>query len=302
MLTKYVNNKKKSWDDFIDTCVFAYNTSQHESTKFTPFELMFGRKAYLPIDATLEKSTPEQLLGEWQQQSGFTTADIEGFTASRQKLVEDAKSNIKEAQKKQKHYYDLKHAKPCIFDIGAKVLLKDFTRKKRKGGKLDKKWIGPFEVQKSLSKGLFVISAIDNPSVSVRRVTGAHLKPYLTPPASPPKDSASLSHHNSFESSLSNSYLKRSFDNTRDSRDSSSPDSSFEVPLDTIYSTPIKRAKISFEVSPDHSSLDVSTPVKGAKRSFGFSSDLSPIKSGDSDSSDSQCGMWFNCYTMLNYY
>ena len=40
MLTKSVQNKN-SWDEYIDTCVFVYNTSQHESTTFTPFELMF---------------------------------------------------------------------------------------------------------------------------------------------------------------------------------------------------------------------------------------------------------------------
>ena len=42
MLKKYVQDKKKSWDEYIDTCVLAYNTSRHESTTFTPFELMFG--------------------------------------------------------------------------------------------------------------------------------------------------------------------------------------------------------------------------------------------------------------------
>ena len=36
MLTKYVQDKKNTWDEYIDTCVFAYNTSKHESTTFTP--------------------------------------------------------------------------------------------------------------------------------------------------------------------------------------------------------------------------------------------------------------------------
>lgn len=30
--------------------VYAYNTSKHESSKFTPFEVMFGRKAVVPVD------------------------------------------------------------------------------------------------------------------------------------------------------------------------------------------------------------------------------------------------------------
>ena len=50
MLRKYIQEKKEKWDDYLDTCTFAYNTSRHESTKFTPFEIMFGRKAILPLD------------------------------------------------------------------------------------------------------------------------------------------------------------------------------------------------------------------------------------------------------------
>ena len=50
MLRKYIQEKKEKWDDYLDTCSLAYNTSQHESTKFTPFEIMFGRKAILPLD------------------------------------------------------------------------------------------------------------------------------------------------------------------------------------------------------------------------------------------------------------
>ena len=54
MLLKYIQENKTSWDEFLDTCIFAYNTAEHESTKFSPFELMFGRKPVLPVD--IEKS------------------------------------------------------------------------------------------------------------------------------------------------------------------------------------------------------------------------------------------------------
>ena len=45
MIVKFIKENKESWDEFLDTCVFAYNTAEHESSKFTPFELMFSRKA-----------------------------------------------------------------------------------------------------------------------------------------------------------------------------------------------------------------------------------------------------------------
>ena len=37
----------------LECCLFAYNTSKHESSIFTPFEVMFGRQAVLPIEVTL---------------------------------------------------------------------------------------------------------------------------------------------------------------------------------------------------------------------------------------------------------
>ena len=42
------------WDDLLDTCIYAYNASVHVSTSFTPFEVMFGRKAVLPIDVEMD--------------------------------------------------------------------------------------------------------------------------------------------------------------------------------------------------------------------------------------------------------
>ena len=39
----------------------SYNTSQHDSTKFTPFMLRFGSRATLPIDVELEHQDSEDL-------------------------------------------------------------------------------------------------------------------------------------------------------------------------------------------------------------------------------------------------
>ena len=55
MLVKFIQSKKSAWSSFLDTCTFAYNTSRHESTHFTPFQLMFNCQATLPIDIELRK-------------------------------------------------------------------------------------------------------------------------------------------------------------------------------------------------------------------------------------------------------
>ena len=51
-LQKLVNDRQDDWDDLLDNILFAYQTSRQDSTKCTPFLLMYGREARLPIDVT----------------------------------------------------------------------------------------------------------------------------------------------------------------------------------------------------------------------------------------------------------
>ncbi len=39
-----------NWDKFVKPTLMAYNTSQQNSTKMTPYFLMYGRTARLPIE------------------------------------------------------------------------------------------------------------------------------------------------------------------------------------------------------------------------------------------------------------
>ena len=49
-LTAYVNKKPENWDQHCRELSFAYNTSVHTSTGFTPANLFFGRKINVPLD------------------------------------------------------------------------------------------------------------------------------------------------------------------------------------------------------------------------------------------------------------
>lgn len=168
MLVKFVNQKKESWADYVETCVYAYNTSKHESSKFTPFEVMFGRKAVLPVDVAGKVGIPDPP----------DDADYECMMDANVKRLELVKKNILAAQQKQKQIYDRKHSIPETFAVGSTVLRKDFTRKKRKGGKLDYKWLGPYRITHSIGRGIYRLQLIADPKKTVNRVNGVHLKAY----------------------------------------------------------------------------------------------------------------------------
>ena len=97
-----MQSKKTSWSLFLDSCVFAYNTSRHETTRFTPFELMYGWCATLPIYINIQENIPSETTGAYDELKEF---EFEDMAKRRMKLLEDAKQNILVAQIKQKRDY-----------------------------------------------------------------------------------------------------------------------------------------------------------------------------------------------------
>ena len=132
---KYVENDRENWDAHLDQVVFAYNTAVQESTKYTPFQAMFGRMACIPVD--INSSSNYDAAEKLQE---FHKADQLSFsneTAKWQKDADIIKKEHKTAQAKQKRNYDQKHNVAECFGVRSNVLLKDSNRKKREGGKLD---------------------------------------------------------------------------------------------------------------------------------------------------------------------
>ena len=96
MLVKFIDKKKEDWEDYLDTCVYAYNTSKHESSTFTPFEVMFGRQAVLPVDLNLSTKHHDEPLE--MDSEMFNNQQIEHAMEERRTRLESVKANILVAQ------------------------------------------------------------------------------------------------------------------------------------------------------------------------------------------------------------
>ena len=53
-----VNDKQDDWDQFIDVVMFSMRSEHQSSTKYTPFEVMYGRK---PIDINGKEPTDAEI-------------------------------------------------------------------------------------------------------------------------------------------------------------------------------------------------------------------------------------------------
>ena len=52
MVAKFISTNMEAWDQHLNNSIYA---SRHESSLYSPFEIMFGRKATIPIELEYEK-------------------------------------------------------------------------------------------------------------------------------------------------------------------------------------------------------------------------------------------------------
>ena len=92
--------------------------------------------------------------------------DEEERSAKRRRTEIEVKANIAETQRKQKQDYKRRPGAGGCYTVGADVLKRDFTRKKRQGGKLDYRWQGSYIIIASLGKGLYRLKEMHGERVS----------------------------------------------------------------------------------------------------------------------------------------
>ena len=138
MLSMFVNDEKNNWDILLPYITFAYNTSAHESTKISPFKLVYCREPVLPIDA--------QLMEEKILHSGN---DFKKKLKLGLEAREKAKLFIEKNQVKQKEYYD-KERINIQFEVEDMVWLNNPVAKK-----LDVHWFGPYEIVEKITPLLY---------------------------------------------------------------------------------------------------------------------------------------------------
>ena len=104
MLSICCQDHLSTWENQLPKVCMAYNTSIQHSTGFTPFYLMFGRKARLPVDL-MYGSCPDEL----QTPATYASQLQESLQQSYIKVRE----NMRTAHNRQKDNYDQHvHGKP----------------------------------------------------------------------------------------------------------------------------------------------------------------------------------------------
>ena len=150
MLSSLVNKEHDNWDDKL-TSAFSHTEPQNiPALKKTPFYLVYGREATLPVE--LDLPTQKESTDDVSEDEALAARCNAFIDVSIQR--EEASANIKQSQRRQKKYHDAK-IPDSSFNINDKVLLHNTRQTTRKGGKLEPKWSGPYNISAVLPKGAY---------------------------------------------------------------------------------------------------------------------------------------------------
>ena len=145
------------WDQQLPLLLFAYRSSEQESTKESPFFLLYGHTWSLITDlktSVLNNVNPAYLVDMEDYKSEFLV--------SLSKAHKIALENIRKAQTKQKEFYD-RHAGDHKFKVGERVMVYMPGDVTGKDWKLARPYHGPFRIT-TLTPTNAEVELIEKPS------------------------------------------------------------------------------------------------------------------------------------------
>ena len=169
MLSKYVGQNQRSWDDHLPLVLLAYRSSVHESTSLSPAVMTLGRELDLPADLVFGR--PEGESSQADTPPSYVTKLIDRT----EKVHQVARDKLMEAHDRHKRAYDIKQFQNN-YKVTDLVLLFTPAVKRGRNKKLSSRWTGPYQIVEVLSDVVLRIRL--NNKIKDRVVHHNRLKPY----------------------------------------------------------------------------------------------------------------------------
>ncbi len=117
MLGTLKTQEKARWKDFVKPLVHAYNCTKHETTGFTPYELMFGRQPRLPVDLIFNTTVSQDNLK-------FHSQYVQSLKTHLQESYKLAQKNAAKSAERNKVRFDRKVTESSL-EEGDRVLVRN---------------------------------------------------------------------------------------------------------------------------------------------------------------------------------
>ena len=172
-IAKYVQLVEEEWDKFIPSVLFAYRTMKHNTTKYEPFKLVYGRSALTPLDLLLEPSVEDQDEATLEQSIMHRICQVIDVLEPSLSL---AQKNIERSQQEQERRHKTSSTAQR-FQVGDLVL--KYKHAKEKQSKFLFKWVGPYTIHEVFGNGAYRLRTMDGKTLK-STTNGNDLKQYHT--------------------------------------------------------------------------------------------------------------------------
>ncbi|CAF0993732.1 unnamed protein product [Didymodactylos carnosus] len=113
---KWNHLKLNNWNEYLLPTIYAYNIGQHRTTKYSPYQLLYGKDPVLPFDK------PQSMV-----QFARSNHYYNQFRGYRSFLIHQTQEHIRQQQQSTKQRYD-QHRQNIQYQIGQLVLTKPAVR------------------------------------------------------------------------------------------------------------------------------------------------------------------------------
>ena len=171
ILSRTLEDYPKAWAERLPLALWAYRTSKRRSTQMTPFSLVYGAEAVLPVELVVPSA---RLALQSEVLCDTRIPALEQLDEHRDK----ARSNLQTYQKRIARAYDIM-VRPRVFKEGD-LVLKAATHVMRgiSAPKFKPNWEGPYVVKEANSSGYYCICKVGSTILS-GRVNTQWLKLYF---------------------------------------------------------------------------------------------------------------------------
>ncbi|KAL0305361.1 UNVERIFIED_CONTAM: hypothetical protein Sangu_3035700 [Sesamum angustifolium] len=159
LLKKVVAKSKRDWHERIREAVWAYRTTVRTPTQATPYALVYGVKAILPLEQQIPslRIAIQEVLTE-EENAQIRLEELEALDEKRleaQQRLECYQTRLSRAFNKK--------VRPCSFQVGDLVLSvrRPIITTQRTGNKFLPKWDGPYVVKEAYINGAYKLIAED---------------------------------------------------------------------------------------------------------------------------------------------
>jgi hypothetical protein len=171
MLSMVVDTDNTNWDRMLPLVLFAYRTSKHEATQHSPFELLYGRQARLPMELSLAVNADPQVVESLSEYATDLRIRLQATHEIVKNRLQQVANRYTEQYRKDKR--DPRHK----YQVEDQVWLYHPETPEKRCPKFLHRWYGPYKITHQPGPVTFTVQACDQMARS-RTVHISRLKPY----------------------------------------------------------------------------------------------------------------------------